>query len=398
MDEHNFEGFSIAEIIGQNNMDVDENINNSHIVVETNEESTRESSQAEMVCLKKEIQELTQKWGVIDEIKLNMASQRNEMIGIMTDLTGMISNMQGNRDQVKSLSSDRNQITSDSNISTPTQEKDQTKMTLKPKDIDMLTLKDLSSIEGVIIKTAFFDQIRKTADTESKRVEVALSRMERDLRLYVMAKLNQMNENRNLQMIDQLLCKEFQGPQCLADAIRTMYRMEYSLDENPREFAHRFKTKFEALCQAFPLESRPNYMPILKSVMIKHLDVVAKSQLEMFTTEGFREEIFISEVERIRSQQVLSVNQVKQNSSPPQNTMYHQGRRPYNFKGNQRVTQRPCPYCRNGQYHMFRDCPRKPLPGSCFDCLSTMHRQGHPVCEGRQIGSEGRQDHRRSTE
>lgn len=52
MDEHNFEGFSIAEIIGQNNMDLEENIRTSPIVIEMNEETARKSSQAEIVYLK----------------------------------------------------------------------------------------------------------------------------------------------------------------------------------------------------------------------------------------------------------------------------------------------------------------------------------------------------------
>ena len=396
MDEYNFEGFQDREPTGQINMDLEENVMTPPIIVERIEEP----AQSEIVCLRKEVQELKQKLGGIDEIKQNMASQRNELLGIMSDLTGMVANMQVIKahPNVTSMGGTRDQTPYGNNQGNLLDEQEETKVSLKPKDVDMLTLRDLSSIEGVIIKTAFFDQIRKTANTESRRVEVALSRMERDLRLFMMSKLNQMDDSRSLVIIDQLLCKEFQGPQCLADAIRTMYRMEYSLDENPREFAHKFKTKFEALCQAFPLETRPNYIPILKLVMIKHLDVEAKNQLEMFTTEGFREEIFVSEVERIRSQQVLRVNQIRQNSLPTQNTMHYQERRQNNYRGNPTVMQRPCPYCRNGQYHMFKDCPRKPLPGSCFDCLSTMHRQGYHLCTGRQVGNEGRQDHLRSTE
>jgi len=72
--------------------------------------------------------------------------------------------------------------------------------------------------------------------------------------------------------------------------------MEYNLEENPRKFAHMFKTKFKTMCRAFPSETRPRYVPVFKAVMNKNLDSMARSLLEIFMSEGFKEDIFISEL------------------------------------------------------------------------------------------------------
>ena len=294
----------------------------------------------------------------------------------------------------------------------------------KIKDIEKLTMKDLSTIGSKSIKHLFFRQVRQLGGTDRDQVEIALARMDKRLRLFVGTKLDAATTPQTLAEIERILNQEFTGPRNIADSIRDLYGNEYHISDSPYEFVHDVKTKFESLCQTFSDEPRPDRTPIIKEIMIQHLPSDIKTNMAMFMTRGFELELFVSELERERTNrrrhQTSQVKETSQNQKPSQSEIHnpspgyihnpspgyiqnasrgycqnppqgnsYRNQRPYqdqyHSQGQENMWHRQpriytCQYCRNGERHLPRDCPRHPPYRSCYDCMSTNHRRGDESC------------------
>ena len=234
---------------------------------------------------------------------------------------------------------------------------------LKPRDIEYLRLEELSSIEGIASKESFFHQITQVTDDKKEQVQVCLSRLDRDLRLFVESQIKHKAFSQ-LEDIQNLLELEFKLPRNLPDAIDRLVNTEvYSLDRDPREFVHRFKVKYGMLCTAFKNNGLPEQVKILKAAMTRGMDMATRAQLGSVLMEEFGEEPFLSRLEALR---------MGYNSTPVCNAIQGIGNLPI------------CRYCKNGQRHRLKDCPRKPRWGSCFDCLEMGHKAGNSNCKRNQ--------------
>ena len=243
-------------------------------------------------------------------------------------------------------------------------------------------------------KRFFIKQIRQLGGNEVDQVQLALSRMDRELRLFVSTRLDA-EPIQTLTQVENILEEEFSGPKSLSDSMIQLYARTYDLDKNPRQFAHEFKIKYEAICTAYPETPRPDRVEILKDVCMDGLPADIKRTMRCFMSRGFGEDQFIEELERARlnRQMTVSVCQtgVKPDevpSAPPANQDNLEPRLRPRHPLTTRRNMRPeypyyCKYCDNGQRHLPRECPRRPSPGACFDCLEMGHRQGHPRCPGR---------------
>ena len=270
------------------------------------------------------------------------------------------------------------------------------KALFKARDIEVLKLKDLCKIDSKSGKRFFFKQIRQLGGNEVDQVQLALSRMDRELRLFVGNRL-ETTSIQTLDTVERILDAEFTGPQSLADSIRELYSNVYTIDENPRQFAHIFKTKFEALCTAYPDETRPDRTEVLKHILVQNLPGDMRQSMQCFMTKGFGEDLFIAELERERVNRKIRVSVVQDLSKVCPNKVDTDVRSETAVRDNVYVParnrtneQRPqssypyqCRYCQNGQRHGPRECPRCPAPRACFDCLSMTHRQGSVQCPGR---------------
>ena len=245
--------------------------------------------------------------------------------------------------------------------------------TLKPKDIEMLRLEDLGQLHAKALMTVFFKAVRSLGKSEYEAIQVAMNRMDLRLRLFVGSRLNT-QVNPTLDWLENLLQDEFPGPLNLADAIRDLYSLDYDISENPRVFSNMFKTKYETLMNSFPTKGCPSRATMLKQVMTKGLPYEVKQRLELFLTEGYSEELFISELERERANFSLQVSAISSGN------ICNQTHRSQNRSNNSRT----CPYCQDGSRHYWKHCPRKPQWNSCFDCLDTTHRKGDPRCPGKE--------------
>ena len=259
---------------------------------------------------------------------------------------------------------------------------------LKPKDIEMLKLEDLGQLHTKSLRNVFFQAVRSLGKSEAESLQVAMNRMDIKLRVFVGSRVNQI-PNPTLAWLEKLLTDEFPGPLSLADAIRDMHTLEYDITENPRSFANLFKTKYETLKVSFSSEGCPSRATMLKQVMLKRLPTELRQRLELFQTEGYSEELFLTELEREKASYSLRVSAISNASQgnpnisqPPQNptkesTSLPQFQTP---RSNYQRPSRPCSYCQNGTSHPLRYCPRQPQYKSCFDCLSTSHWKGDGNC------------------
>ena len=128
-------------------------------------------------------------------------------------------------------------------VNNPSTMSESQKALFKARDIELLRLKDLCGIDANSGKRFFFKQIRQLGGNEVDQVQLALSRMDRDLRLFVGTRLDN-DPIQTLAKVESILDEEFSGPQSLADSMRELYALRYDLEQNPRQFAHEFKIKF----------------------------------------------------------------------------------------------------------------------------------------------------------
>ena len=119
--------------------------------------------------------------------------------------------------------------------------------------------------------------------------------------------------------------------------------------------------------------------------MCKHLPLEIRQRLNLFMTEGYSEELFLSELERERVSYSLRIAAVETTNELEKDRRW-KGKGTYNsYSAGQ--NRRPCAYCQNNSFHHWRYCPRKPQPGSCYDCLNPTHRRGDARCPGRGDGN-----------
>ena len=235
-----------------------------------------------------------------------------------------------------------------------------TKGLIRPKDVEILRLEELSSVEGIASKVSFFRRISSTSEQEFERVQACLTRLDRELRLFVESSLS-INHATTLWDIQTLLEREFAIPKNLPDSIDKLINTDiYTLDRDPREYAHRFKVRYGILCTAYQTKGLPNLAKVLKEAMLRGLDMTAKMQLGSVLMEEFGEEDFLKRLEALRLGRQMSGRVCGAIQSKP------------NLPS--------CRYCNGKANHLWKDCPRKPKPGSCFDCLNQGHRVGDPAC------------------
>ena len=78
-------------------------------------------------------------------------------------------------------------------------------------------------------KKFFIKQIRQLGGNEVDQVQLALSRMDRELNLFVGTRLDT-DSTQTLEAVERILDEEFNGPQSLADFIRELYGHIYDFE------------------------------------------------------------------------------------------------------------------------------------------------------------------------
>ena len=310
------------------------------------------------------------------------------MLSMKQSLDTLITISATERSEANHMSSTPNRVTQrfsstpvDNNVRPPS------KGILKSKDLDSLKMEDLSSVHSQALRKSFFEQIKLVGSTDQDQVDIALTKMEKPMRIFLVDILRKKGLPINLENLEKAVAEEYPGPQSMADAVRELHQLEYNIEENPRTFYHHFKTKFNLMCQTFPSDTPPHRSPVFKDIIMRQLPVPIQKRLSIFKTEGYSEEMFLAEVEKEKMaaklrNEISDCGYVNQISQPPKEDYQNQSQ-----KNNTNMRFRkgaisvpPCRYCQNGDCHLVKDCPRNPPFRSCFDCLSTNHGKGNVNC------------------
>jgi len=240
--------------------------------------------------------------------------------------------------------------------------------TLRSKDIEKLSMKDLHGIEALGNIKIFVRQVKQLGGEDDGLCKhIALNRMERDLRIFVDGELESLPDGGKFGDIEKILNGQFSGPQNAMEAYRELCSRSYSLDEDPREFVNKFRARFRIIARAFPQELTPKEEEMWKGVMMEDLPETIKSRLKFCACNGMGE-AFLTELEMERRLLRSQVNKVKVKDTVEPKDI---------------VVSYPCGWCQNGSRHIRSKCPRKPAARSCFDCLAEGKRKGHSGCPGK---------------
>ena len=265
------------------------------------------------------------------------------------------------------------------------------------QDIYVLKFKDMTKLNAPAMIQAFCRQVEHVGGDEDDRANIALAKMDMDLRLYVENQLDDRGVRKpTLSDVKDILINNFNRPKRACDAIDKLCNLPYDIEDCPRQYMYEFYRRYDEIRRAFPEETPRIPGRMWKNTVLKFAPREFGEELKNYTDEQC-DEAFIQKLEKLRAdyryearrnisalrppipalQQQLPATQ--QPMFPLQQPTYTPG-----LSGTRQWSQTSmkCFWCQDGSEHMRRDCPRQPAVNSCFDCLQPNSRKGHPGCPG----------------
>lgn len=279
---------------------------------------------------------------------------------------------------------------------------------LKPRDIPVLELQQLSGVEGAGRLSVFLSQVESCTQDPWERRHIVHMRVDAPLALFVQ---NIMSKGSlTWDKFKQRLASELtdQREERIYDSLN---ELTYNFDEDPVEFVSKLKCKLALLEIQTSGDDVPKAEKLIKNKLLKGMPKASRERLELYLDENITLKRFLDKLDTERlvvlSQKRDSVRLVE----PPTPTVAGDAARsptpaitPPNRQvvetkeryavGDQRYSQgnwrtKYCPYCR-ATNHSVAECFRNPRPGSCYDCLRSGCRRGNPGCPGRINMTRGR--------
>lgn len=288
---------------------------------------------------------------------------------------------------------------------------------LKPRDIPILTLNALQGLESPARLQMFVEGVERCVSDEQARIEIAKSRMDSDLALFIHT-AQRSRRVRNWEEVVEYLQEEFNVKINFDQAWRVHEDQQYDWRENPHTYIQSFKCKYAILQSRFVGEKLPSRDTLIKKKLSQGFPQHSREKLEMFLDREIPLSTFIERVEHERlvlshqqnlTQPVvwnrLSTSEVGRNrleypltttSSPPDPVVESIERLKQSveslshklevLEAKASVTKyqsspRYSVFCKTTG-HEVRDCRRKPRLGRCFDCDRPNCRRGNPDCPG----------------
>ena len=293
---------------------------------------------------------------------------------------------------------------------------------MKPKDVPMLDLWQLSGLEAAGRLQIFFEAVERCTDDDSSRVVIAKSRLSSELAMLIHN--NQAKWKCNTWMsFCHFLKTEFAVDVNVDRAWSELEDHEYDWIFPPQAYTNKYICRHAVIETRFPQEKFPNRDRSIKRKLWQGMPKDCQRRLEAFLEEGYPLNKFIDRVEHER--QILlanpsaSVNHLKTAKSPPKNTssesqevvdLKNQVKNltealakmkpvisvppplmslPTTAPPNPRnpfTTPRTgtyCPCCYSTSHRLI-ECPTKPPQrNACFDCHRLGCRRGYPTCPGK---------------
>ena len=260
---------------------------------------------------------------------------------------------------------------------------------MKPRDIPLLELRQLSGIEGAGRLTVFLSQVESCSVDDEVRQHIVQMRVDAPLALFIQNLRNR--DHMSWEVFKQYLVTELtdQRVERLYDSINDF---SYTCEEEPVEFTTRLKCKLAMLATKVKTEEVPEIDKLIKEKLFEGMPKASRERLKLYMNDSVSLPRFMNKLETERvivAAQHETAERVRVIDPPvrppPAAVAYHP---PRPRRGEDRTLRQRneggkyCPYCR-ARNHTVAECRRRPRQGSCFDCLRMNCYRGHPECPGR---------------
>ena len=206
--------------------------------------------------------------------------------------------------------------------------------------------------------------------------------------------------------LKKFLQTEFIGELSFDSVWEELESQHYDWENSPQAFSHNIICQYATIAIKFPKEKIPSRDRFIKRKLLDGMPQASKGKLSSFVEDEIPLQKFMQRLETERQNRLFimteNIRKVEKSTLSPAKTPTPETpplrenqdlvinnleeeikRLQQQFKSlSPRVPKLWCPYCRKSN-HTQDTCYRKPLPGSCYDCLSRNCRRGHPNCPGR---------------
>ena len=294
---------------------------------------------------------------------------------------------------------------------------------MKPKDVPMLDLFQLSGLEAAGRLQIFFEAVEKCTTDDSTRVMIAKNKLSSELAILIH---NNQAKSRctTWRSFCDFLRNEFAVDVNVDRAWQELEEHDYDWMFPPQHYTNKFICRHAVLETRFPNERFPNRDKSIKRKLWQGMPKESQRRLEAFLEEDYPLNKFIDRVEHERqillahpSAQVYhlqkektahSSHNVTTQESQELNDLKEQVKSltaalanmnpvnvaappplmslPVTTPTNQSNPSNPrlsCPCCYSTRHRLF-ECPvRPPQKNACFDCHRLGCRRGFPTCPGK---------------
>ena len=270
---------------------------------------------------------------------------------------------------------------------------------LRPKDIPIVTLRDLHGLETESRIARFFDQVESCAQEDPDRIQVAMNRVDTPIATLLQREIKKLTVC-NWEDVKKIMSQNFCSSHSLPQVWRELEGEKYHIDEEPRAFVNRITCKYSAIEQKFPNAHIPSRDKLIKKRLYKGLPPRSQSLLSDFLDGETPLQEFIEMIENERDKTfmgnmagnipVFTVKPDKPESQvTPSLTSQIETLQAHVKQLTDRINkgQGPkiyCAFCRCTEHNLAK-CPRNPPRGVCFDCLQKGFKRGHEDCPKKPI-------------
>lgn len=293
-------------------------------------------------------------------------------------------------------------------------------ITTKPRDIPVLELHQLQGLSATTQLQMFFELVEQCSTDDSKRVQVAKSRVSAEIAVLI-HNHQTLHGCNNWKTLKELLKTQFSTEVNFDRAWQVIDSERYDWAESPQAFTNNFICRYAVLETRFAGEKLPNRDKCIKRKLWQGLSPAAKVKLEGFLDEDYPLSKFIDRIEhermwlendprppvsRVKKEQTSTspqgnpntesdptspVTGIKQNATSSESSdiddLKKQIRDLTAQLGKLQTPSQPrqgkfCSHCQSNS-HSLRECWRKPTRNSCFDCRQYGCWRGNKDCPGR---------------
>ena len=294
---------------------------------------------------------------------------------------------------------------------------------LRPSDIPILALEDLSGIESECRISKFISNVEDCVSRDEDRVKVALNRLNASATFYVKDKVQFSSKTTWAEIKKALVPSEGKDFNKAIDELR---EMKYKVQDDPYEFIRLFTVRYAAVKSAYPNDQLWSRDKMIRKKLIDSVDKSLQEMLDYVSGSKVDLRVFLHKFDEVRrlelqrnlvESRVYSVNQPTQKSTPSSsghdenqttskgNVSHKEQLGSSSIKSLEKQlasqnllieqltktvgkqSKKYCAFCKEST-HSLMECPKKPTKGLCFDCQGKNCKRGDKNCPGKPQKSD----------